>query len=222
MADTREQLIDAAARLLTTSDEEPSTRAILAAAGVAAPTLYHHFGDKKGLFDAVVAKGFEQYLARDRENRAADDPVDDLRQGWDTHVGFGIANPAFYTLMYGPRRGAGPPPSADGARRVLVDRVERVARAGRLRLPVAEAADVFDAARVGVTLTLIGGGGSDVLSERTRDAVLGAVTTDPATLPAGAAPLAVALHTALAAERGPFSDAEHSLLREWLARLARA
>lgn len=28
------------------------------------------------------------------------DPVADLRAGWDLHVGFGLCNPALYSLMY--------------------------------------------------------------------------------------------------------------------------
>jgi AcrR family transcriptional regulator len=61
---TRERILQAAARLLAESGGDPvSTRAVCAAAGVGAPTLYHHFGDKDGLLDAVVAYGFERYLA---------------------------------------------------------------------------------------------------------------------------------------------------------------
>ena len=63
--DTRERILRAAARLLAESGGAPvSTRAVCAAAGVGAPTLYHHFGDKEGLLDAVVTYGFERYLAR--------------------------------------------------------------------------------------------------------------------------------------------------------------
>ena len=42
-----------------------TTRAVCDAANVKAPTLYHHFGDKNGLLDAVVAKGLlEAFLTR--------------------------------------------------------------------------------------------------------------------------------------------------------------
>ena len=58
------RLLRAAAELLANSDGSPvSTRQITKLAGVTAPTLYHHFGDKEGLFDAVVAAGFERLLA---------------------------------------------------------------------------------------------------------------------------------------------------------------
>lgn len=31
----------------------------------------------------------------------SNDPVEDLRRGWDAHVEFGLTHPAFYVLMYG-------------------------------------------------------------------------------------------------------------------------
>ncbi len=59
------RLLRAAAELLANSEGSAvSTRQITKlAGGVTAPTLYHHFGDKEGLFDAVVSAGFEEYVA---------------------------------------------------------------------------------------------------------------------------------------------------------------
>jgi AcrR family transcriptional regulator len=225
---TRQRLIAAAAGLLASSAGEPvSTRAICAEAGVGAPTLYHHFGDKQGLFDAVVAKGFEDYLATKQTGAPTGEPIADLRAGWDTHVDFGLANPAVYTLMYGLGRQGKRPPAAADAHRILIGALEQVALAGRLTMPVQEAADMTDAARVGVTLALIASGTPDMaLSTRTRDAILATVTTGS---PAGHAEqaggsttisLAIALDAAVASADGPLSGAEAALLREWLNRLA--
>ena len=62
------RLLRAAAGLLAKSGGAAvSTRQITQLAGVTAPTLYHHFGDKEGLFDAVVAAGFEEYVAGERD-----------------------------------------------------------------------------------------------------------------------------------------------------------
>ena len=86
---------------------EVSTRAICERAGAQAPTLYHHFGSKQGLFDAVITHGFKQFLA---ERAASDqdhdrDPIPaDIRQGWDLHVRYGLENPTFYACA--DRRGA--------------------------------------------------------------------------------------------------------------------
>ena len=53
-ADTRERILDAAAELLVSGGTDGvSTRAVAAAAGVQAPTLYRLFGDKQGLLEAA-------------------------------------------------------------------------------------------------------------------------------------------------------------------------
>ena len=50
----RTRILETAAGLLAQSaDADVSTRAVCDAAGVTAPTLYHHFGDKDGLLAAV-------------------------------------------------------------------------------------------------------------------------------------------------------------------------
>jgi AcrR family transcriptional regulator len=218
---TRERILQAAARLLAESGGAPvSTRAVCAAAGVGAPTLYHHFGDKDGLLDAVVAFGFETYLAEKRSQPSTGDPVEDLRRGWDLHVEFGLAQPAFYSLMYGAGRHVG---ASEEARRILLLMTEAVARAGRLRVPVKTAADMIHAACMGVTLTLISGEKDDPeLSPRTREAILAAIaigeTQEP---PSSVSGMAIALTSALKS-RTPhtLSEAEATMLREWLDRIA--
>ncbi|GAA1866185.1 TetR/AcrR family transcriptional regulator [Actinomadura bangladeshensis] len=220
--DTRDRIVRAAAKLITEADGEPvSTRAVCTAAGVGAPTLYHHFGDKRGLFDAVAAHGFEQYLASKRAQQPTGDPVDDLRQGWDLHVEFGRTHPAFYALMYGTPR---TPPVAEEAHRILTGLVEAVARAGRLGISVEAAARMIHAAGVGVVLALISGGGDGELSVRTREAVLTAITVadaEPAGGGVSSAARAVALRAALAADPPPALTAtESAMLAEWLDRIA--
>ena len=59
----RTRILETAAGLLAQSaDVDVSTRAICDAAGVTAPTLYHHFGDKDGLLAAVVDFGWAAFL----------------------------------------------------------------------------------------------------------------------------------------------------------------
>jgi AcrR family transcriptional regulator len=219
---TRERILQAAARLLAESGGAPvSTRAVCAAAGVGAPTLYHHFGDKDGLLDAVVSYGFERYLAEKRARPASGDPVEDLRLGWDAHVEFGLGQPAFYALMYGAGRRAGA--ASDEAHRILLQMTEKVARAGRLRVPVTTAASMIGAACVGVTLSLIASGeDGQELSARTREAVLAAVTTGEAEdRPSSVSAMAIALTSAMDGHTPrTLSPAEAALLREWLTRVA--
>jgi AcrR family transcriptional regulator len=73
---------------------------VAAAASVQAPTLYRLFGGKQGLLDAVAARGFEQYVAQKKNLSPSNDPVEDLRRGWDSHVEFGLTHPAFLSLIF--------------------------------------------------------------------------------------------------------------------------
>ncbi len=224
--DTRERILVAAADLLAAGGADAvSTRAVSAAAGVQAPTLYRLFGDKKGLLDAVTAYGFERYLADKQAMAVTDDPVDDLRRGWDLHVEFGLTHPSFYVLMYGAVRPGERPTAADETHRVLLGLLERVARAGRLRVPVEQAAGMIQATSAGVALALIStpADARDMgLSTRTRDAVLATLTTH-STPTAGEESLssrAIALDAVLSRSHDAFTAGEFTLLREWLARLA--
>ncbi len=225
---TRALIIDAAADLLAASASgEFSTREVCDAAGVTAPTLYHHFGDKDGLLREVAADRFSRYLTRKQALETTGDPVEDLLRGWDMHVEFGVTNPAIYNIMYGRPTGGGTTP-ADHAHAVLVAMMRDLERAGRLRMPIGTAADMVASAAVGVTLHLIRtrAAAGDPLSALVRDAVTAAVIGPPAV--PGAASVTPRLARAAArleAEMphgsvGTLRASEVTLLREWLAQLS--
>ncbi|MGP4015780.1 TetR/AcrR family transcriptional regulator [Saccharopolyspora sp. 5N708] len=224
--DARERILHAAARLLTEADGEPvSTRAICAAAGVGAPTLYHHFGDKAGLFEAVVTHGFESYLAEKRATPSTGDPVEDLVRGWDAHVEFGRTHPAFYTLMYGSAKPGKLPAAAGEAHASLVRQLTEVARAGRLQVDVELAAGCIEAAAVGVTLQAITrpeDPDAPRKSELIRDALLDVLITGRKTPARKKGTSAVAAQLLVLIEDGAdeLADPEVALLRHWLARLS--
>lgn len=219
----RERIVEAAAALLADGGTDAvSTRAVSAAAGVQPPTIYRLFGDKQGLLDAVVVHGFTAYLHSKAAVEPLDDPVEDLRAGWDQHVALGVDNPALYTLMYA--RGAATP-AAVAAFEVLAERVTRIAKAGRLAVPESRAVALIHAAGHGTTLTLIATPEADrdpQLSVAAREAVIAAITTDPSpgTSP-GPVTAAVTLRAVL-----PGTDAltppERTLMAEWLDRIANA
>lgn len=221
-ATTRDRLLLAAAGLLDESGgRDVSTRAVCERAGVSAPTLYHHFGSKQGLVDAVVNYGFAQYVAG-----AADsgDPVADLRGGWDAHVRYGLDNPSFYVLLHGRIR-VGVPCAVTGPATAALSRLlDAAAGRGLLRVPVADAAAQILAANVGVTLSLIGRPAAERdlgLSVRAREAALAAVLTTGAAAPGGVsrAGAAVTLRAALAADPAGLTPGEATLLGELLDRL---
>lgn len=221
---TRDRIIEAAAALLTAGGREAvSTRAVGAAAGVQAPTIYRLFGDKQGLLDAVASHGFGTYLSTKTALPPGDDPVEDLRRGWDLHVGFGVENPAYYTLIYGEPRPGAQSPAARAAAVILAGQVRRIAEAGRLRVTEERAAHLIHSAGAGLTFELIGlppEQRDPALSTLARESVIAAVTTDaPAGGPDTVTGAAIALRAALP-QLEALTGAERVLLDEWLGRIA--
>jgi AcrR family transcriptional regulator len=178
--DTRRALIDAAADVIARRGvEAASTREIYARAGVKAPTLYHHFGDKQGLLDAVVTDAFERYLAAKRALPVTGDAAAAIRQGWDLHVSFARSNPCLYRLMWPPGQAELPAAAAQSARE-LHEGFARLAERGALRPGVTprHAARTLAAALSGVTAAITrdpADPGNDVLSATVRDAVIDAL-----------------------------------------------
>jgi AcrR family transcriptional regulator len=224
MRSSRERIVEAAAALLTAGGREAvSTRAVSAAANVQAPTIYRLFGDKQGLLDAVASHGFETYLRSKTALERTDDPVEDLRRGWDLHVGFGLENPAYYALIYGEPRAGVESPAAREASIILANQVRRIAEAGRLRVSEERAAHLIHSAGAGITFELIGlppERRDPELSRLARESVIAAVTTEK---PAGAGGVASSAVTLRAALPGldVLSPGEKSLLAEWLDRMTR-
>jgi AcrR family transcriptional regulator len=228
--DTRERLLEAAERLLDASpDRDVATRDVCRAAGVGPPVLYRHFGDKNGLLRAVVDHGFDRYLATKRAAKPSDDPVEDLRNGWDTHIEFALAHPAVYRLMFSPSFDE-VPEAAGEAIAILREVLVRCAAAGVLAVEPDLAAQAIMAANVGVALSLVTQPEryrDPALSRRVRDAVHRDLLTPEAfaprepSPPQASAPVANQLSALVAAEPDlPLSEAERGLLAEWLERLA--
>ena len=226
----RQQILEAAAGILERDGAQAvSTRSVAAAAGIRAASLYQLFGDMDGLLGALAVHGFEMYLAVKHDQAWSGDPVGDMRRGWDMHVDFGLRHPAFYLLMFGADRPGRRPPAAGEARDLLLGFLDRVAAAGRLRVPPALAADMSLAAVTGVTLALIGqpeAGRDPDLAARMREVLVEALTTAPPPrgdyVHPGIGPRALALDAALTgAEDVPLRPNETALLRDWLNQLAR-
>ena len=181
--DARSRIVAVAARLLHAGGRDAlTTRAVATAAGVQAPTLYRLFGDKRGLLDAVAEHGFTAYLGEKRVRETGPDPLEDLRLGWDLHIGFGLANPAVYALMYGDPRPGPRSPAADTAHRILKKHVRRIAVAGRLRVGEDRAVDLMHASGCGTVLTLLAlpEDRRDLgLSRSAREAAIAAIATPP-------------------------------------------
>jgi AcrR family transcriptional regulator len=223
----RERMIRAAAELLTSGGRDAvSTRAVCAAADVQTPTIYRHFGDMRGLLDAAATRRLEHYLQAKRTRPRDQDPVNDLRRGWDHHVEFGLTNPGVYALLYGDPRPDDRPAAMREGDAILRCLVERIAQAGRLRVDVDRAVQMIHAACRGVGLTLISTPVAERdqgLSTAIREAILSAITSDASGREHGEDDLirrrAVALKAVLG-ESPALTRAETGLLTDWLDRLS--
>lgn len=225
MRSGRESLLAAARTLLAERPEhEPTTRELYEAAGVAAPTLYHHFGDKDGLIEAVVDDAFAAYLERKRGVPSTGDLVADFEAGWDMHIAFGVENPALYAVMFGRtsgRRSRAAGVAEDELRAALV----RLADAGLLVVGVEEALALTTATAVGCVAQLnhLGEPADGSLSRTLRTVLVGHIAgARPAddTPEQGVAPAARTLLARLGPAQEPFTAAELALLRQWLGTLA--
>lgn len=98
---TRENLLDAALSLFSSQGiESVSTQSICEVVGVTKPTLYHYFGSKRGLIDAVLQRNFHPFiqalaLAVDYQH----DLTHSLEQVMKVHFDFARLNPVFYRLQ---------------------------------------------------------------------------------------------------------------------------
>ena len=63
-AERREQLLEAADRVVQREGSAASMNLIAAEAGITKPILYRHFGDKGGLYRALAARHVDRLLAR--------------------------------------------------------------------------------------------------------------------------------------------------------------
>jgi AcrR family transcriptional regulator len=237
MPDARTRIVRAATKLLATGGRNAvTTRAVSAAARVQPPTIYRHFGDMQGLLDVVARETLAVHVREQGTRALTNDPVEDLRRGWDLFIAFGLAHPDAFALMYGaPSVAASVAVIREGVK-VLQGLVVRIAEAGRLRVDVAHATDLIHAAGTGVALTLVATPPEERdprLSGTMREAILTAltVTASPEAGNRGphAAPSAervavhaVALQALLTEAPGVLSPAERQLLSDWLGRLTTA
>jgi len=233
--DVRARIVRAATELLASGGRGAvTTRAVSAAAGVQPPTIYRHFGDMQGLLDAAARETLAGHMREQATRALTNDPVEDLRRGWDLHVAFNLAHPDAFALKYSAPSGAASARVIHESVEVLKSLVLRIAEAGRLRVDVARATNLIYAAGTGVTLTLITTPPVERdprLSDTMREAVLSAITV-PADAEApngspGAPPgtdrvavHAVTLRALLTEAPDVLSPAERQLLGDWLDRLA--
>lgn len=219
----RVSILDTASTLLDDGGRDAvTTRAITTALHIQAPTIYRIFGDKQGLLDAVALHGFSNHLASWTGWKPGSDPVESIRQGWDMHIDWGLANPHVYSIAYGEPHVGSSTSAAAAIDEILRVQIREVAKEGLLAVPVEDAVHVLRAVGVGVVFTLLAMPAEhrDLhLSTRGREAALRTVLAEPDAdgVRSGAA---MQLRQQIA-DTSMLTANERALMGDWLDRIAR-
>jgi AcrR family transcriptional regulator len=138
----RRAILDATqALLLEVGYDDFSIRRLVERCGYAAPSIYHYFGDKDGLLDALIDERFAKLTAQLKRVPRGVDPVANIRGLALAFVRFGLRNPEHFRLLFAPRAGdRTPPASGEEIRRLLEATLTELWETGRLRTGDAQTA----------------------------------------------------------------------------------
>lgn len=135
-ADARRAILDAAQSLLAERGYEAfSIRRLTERCGYTAPSIYHHFGDKLGLIDAVLEEHFAELLGLliEAAPAPASDPLDTIRARTLAFARFALGNPTPYRILTTRRDPAAKPlQAAEDARGLLEQPWRQLIEQGRL------------------------------------------------------------------------------------------
>jgi len=145
-APTRERTLAAAARLLGSEGTGGlSVRRIASEAGVSTIAIYHHFGGKDGILEALYQDGFQALEdALDAVPRTGD-PIRDAEELALAYCDVARSRPTYYEIMFS-RPVPGFEPSHESVARAMrtwnafYTHFERAEAAGRLTMPASQAA----------------------------------------------------------------------------------
>ncbi|MDM0037885.1 helix-turn-helix domain-containing protein [Variovorax sp. J22G21] len=148
-SDTETAIFQAAAALLEARGPAGlTTRAVCAAVGITAPTLYHHFGGMDSLAMALIRQGRAEFMSRRRAPKASEDLMKQLRTQWDDAVDFTFKRPHLYALLV--EQAQNHPELLNETFAEMRALVQRLVDSGRFRVSLEEAARAILAAFNGV------------------------------------------------------------------------
>ena len=132
--DAQRAILDATEAILVEEGYERfSIRKLADRCGYTAPTIYHHFGDKRGLLGVLLEERFQILLEELRNPEQGADPIRNLRELARAFVRFGLGNPTHYALLYAMRpEGEPPPPSAEASWEIMEKSLRILSEQGQL------------------------------------------------------------------------------------------
>ena len=133
-SEAQRAILEAAeAMLVADGYDQLSMRKLAARCGYTAPTIYHYFGDKPGLIDAVLDRALADLLGELRQAPLGEDPLADMRSLFCAFARWGLHNPIHYELLTIRRDPeAEPLPSGEEAQALFETPFADLAAQGRL------------------------------------------------------------------------------------------
>ena len=187
-APTRERTLAAAARLLGSEGTTGlSVRRIASEAGVSTIAIYHYFGGKDGILEALYLDGFQALDDALAAVPRTDDPVVDAEELSIAYCNVARSRPTYYEIMFSRPVPGFEPSQASVARAMrtwnaFYESFERAEAAGRLTMPASNAALLIWSCGHGLLMLQLAGNAlaSADTEERFREALGGllrAITT---------------------------------------------
>jgi len=221
--DNRSFILDQAEKLLFSIGRDAVTiRAVSDAAAVQAPTIYRLFGDKRGLLDAVAERGFLRYMDDDQGYIKQTNLIDELRNGWNFHVKFGVNNPELYALMYDESHYPNLSPAAKIAHKGFEELIRQVAEAGYLKVSQEQAIFMAFASAAGTVRSLFALPNPvniEEYCENIRESMIADVAVQPSTITSSLVANAATTLRANLDKIENLSASERELFKEWLNRI---
>ncbi len=134
--DSRREILDATETILVESGHDGfSIRKLVERCGYTAPTIYHYFGDKTGLIDALLEERLGKLVEELERVPLSLDPVENMRSLCRAFARFGLNHPTHYRLLMHPRADdAAPLAAGEESRRIMEQPLDELAAAGQVAL----------------------------------------------------------------------------------------
>lgn len=187
----RTRTLEAAARLLGSRGPAGlSVRAIAAEAGLSTMGIYHYFGGKDGIVEALYVDGFRGLEDALDAVEMTDDPLADIEQLSLAYATYARTRPTYYEIMFS-RPVPGFQPSKEALAnamrswRVLADTFVRAENEGLLTMPAADAALLIWSSGHGILMLQLAGNalasdGTDHMIRNGLRTMLPAISVDGA------------------------------------------
>jgi len=148
---TRAEILDAAHELARTRGLAGlSLRELALAVRMQAPSLYSYFASKNAIYDALFARGSEQFVRSEEHLHLTGDALADLQAGFRNFIDFCTSDPVRYQLLF-QRTIPGFTPSAESFAIAVRGLEQTRARLVALGISEPEALDLLTAIGTGIT-----------------------------------------------------------------------